>query len=179
MRAKDHFGNEYTLPDLYFLEKEYSDWCDRYECNTKAQEELFKNIAFTQLELHKARLNGESTDKLTATLQKLMETGNITPKQNSSNVAEGIESFGQLIQKLEETRPVADIDPALADADKIGFYISVFFFGHLCKMLGIKNRYSKMYNDYMRSYTATRPEFKGEEDSEDIFNKVFGGNIDE
>lgn len=178
-RAKEHFGNEYSLPDLYYLETQYADWCDRYECNTKAQEEVFKNIAFTQLELHKARLNGEPTDKLTATLQKLMETGNITPKQNSSSVSEGIESFGQLIQKLEETRPAADIDPDLADVDKIGLYISVYFLGHLCKMLGIKNRYSKMYDDYMRQYAAARPEFSTDEDSEDIFNKIYGGVLDE
>lgn len=178
-RAKEHFGTEYSLPDLNFLEKEYSDWCDKYECNTKAQEEVFKNIAFTQLELHKARLNGESTDKLTATLQKLMETGNITPKQNKTDLTNGVESFGQLIQKMEETRPAPDIDPELADVDKIGMYISVFFFGHLCKMLGIKNRYSKMYDDYMRQYSAKRPEFTGDEDSEDIFAKVYGGVLDE
>lgn len=177
--AKEHFGTEYSLPDLNFLEKEYSDWCDKYECNTKAQEEVFKNIAFTQLELHKARLNGESTDKLTATLQKLMETGNITPKQNKTDLTNGIESFGQLIQKMEETRPAPDIDPELADVDKIGTYISVFFLGHLCKMLGIKNRYSKMYNDFMQQYSAKRPEFTGDEDSEDVFAKVFGGILDE
>lgn len=177
--AKEHFGTEYSLPDLNFLEKEYSDWCDKYECNTKAQEEVFKNIAFTQLELHKARLNGEQTDKLTATLQKLMETGNITPKQNKPDLTNGIESFGQLIQKMEETRPAPDIDPELADVDKIGTYISVFFLGHLCKMLGIKNKYAKMYNDYMQQYSAKRPEFTGDEDSEDIFAKVFGGILDE
>ena len=178
-KAKEHFGNEYSLPDLNFLEKEYSDWCDRYECNTKAQEELFKNIAFTQLELHKARLNSEPTDKLTATLQKLMETGDITPKQNKGDVTGGVESFGQLIQKLEETRPVAEIDPEFKDVDKIGLYISVYFLGHLCKMLGIKNKYSKMYDDYMRQYAATRPEFSVDEDSEDIFNKIYGGSLDE
>jgi len=179
VNAKKHFGNEYSLHDLHFLETEYSDWCDRYECNSKAQEELFKNIAFTQLELHKARLNNESTDKLTATLQKLMETGDITPKQNKNDVTGGVESYGQLIQKLEETRPVADIDPQFKDVDKIGLYISVYFLGHLCKMLGIKNKYSKMYDDYMRQYAATRPEFSIDEDSEDIFNKIYGGALDE
>ena len=46
-------------------------------------------------------------------------------------------------------------------------------------MLGIKNKYSKMYDDYMRQYSAKRREFKGDEDSEDIFAKVFGGLTDE
>ena len=179
VKAKEHFGNEYSLQDLNFLEKEYSDWCNRYECNTKAQEELFKNIAFTQLELHKARLNGESTDKLTATLQKLMETGDITPKQNKNDVTGGVESFGLLIQKLEETRPVAEIDEDFKDVDKIGLYITVYFLGHLCKMLGLKNRYSRMYDNYMRQYAAARPEFSVDEDSEDIFNKIYGGALDE
>ena len=46
-------------------------------------------------------------------------------------------------------------------------------------MLGIKNKYSKMYDDYMRQYAATRPEFSADEDSEDIFNKIYGGSLDE
>ena len=46
-------------------------------------------------------------------------------------------------------------------------------------MLGIKNKYSKMYDDYMRQYAATRPEFSIDEDSEDIFNKIYGGVLDE
>jgi hypothetical protein len=84
-----------------------------------------------------------------------------------------------LIQKFEETRPIPDPDPDLADVDKIGKYISVFFLGHLAKMIGIKNKYSKMYDDYMKQYSAKRREFKGDEDSEDIFAKVFGGLTDE
>ena len=104
-----------------------------------------------------------------------METGNITPKQNKTDLTNGVESFGQLIQKMEETRPAPDIDPELADVDKIGMYISVFLFGHLCKMLGIKNRYSKMYDEVTEALgykkdippiDSDEPEEKDDDDDE-------------
>ena len=37
------FGNGYTNEDYEFLQSQYDDWTTRYECNTKAQEELFNN----------------------------------------------------------------------------------------------------------------------------------------
>lgn len=46
--------------------------------------------------------------------------------------------MGTLIQKYEETRPLPEIDPELADVDKIGTYIDAFYRGHASKMLGLK-----------------------------------------
>jgi hypothetical protein len=43
--AKKRFGSDYTNEQLMYLEQEYQDWITRYECNTKAQEEIFKNLS--------------------------------------------------------------------------------------------------------------------------------------
>ena len=63
-------------------EEEYQEWVTRYECNTKAQEEIFQRLSLKKLEIHKASLQGDSTDKLDATYQQWLTTANITPKQS-------------------------------------------------------------------------------------------------
>ena len=57
--------------------------------------------------------------------------------------------------------------------DGIVRYISTWFLGHLCKMLHIKNSYSRMYEDAIEKLRVDRPELD-EEDDEDLFNDIFG-----
>ena len=89
------------------------------------------------------------------------------------------QTLGTLIQKYEETRPLPEIDEELKDCDKIGLYIDAFYRGHSCKMLGIKNRFSNIYEKVMAKYTVTPPEYDEEADSEVIFEKIFGNAGDE
>ena len=42
--------------------------------------------------------------------------------------------------------------PEWKDADNIQKLFNIYFLGHLYKMLNIKNRYSKMYEDEMQKY---------------------------
>ena len=84
------------------------------------------------------------------------------------------QTLGTLIQKYEETRPLPEIDPELQDVDKIGLYIDAFYRGHACKMLGLKNRFSNIYERIMSKYTVKPPEYDEEDESETIFEKVFG-----
>lgn len=172
--GKKRFGVGYTDDEYAFLENEYQDWVTRYECNTKAQEECFQRLSMKKFEIHKASLQGEPTDKLDATYQQLLSTANITPKQSASSNITDAQSFGTLIQKYEETRPLPEVDPELKDVDKIGLLIDVFFKGHLSKMFGLKNNFANIYEKYMKKYTVEPPHYDEEEDSESIFNKVFG-----
>ena len=43
----EFFGSGFTDSDYKFLKREYEDWTARHECQTKAQEEVFKRICFT------------------------------------------------------------------------------------------------------------------------------------
>lgn len=45
-------------------------------------------------------------------------------------------------------------------------------------MLGLKNAFSHIYDKFMKKYTVTRPEYSEDSDSEAVFEKVFGTNID-
>lgn len=176
--AKRNFGKDYSLDDLNFLETEFEDWKAKYECNTKAQEEIFKTLAFNQLAQKKARLNHQPTDKLVKEFQALMNTGNITPKQTGMDSMADAQTFGTLIEKWEQEKPIPEPDPEFRDVNKIGYYFTTFFLGHMCKMLGIKNKYSYMYEQEMAKYTVTPPKYDGDEDSERIFEKVFGHTED-
>lgn len=172
--GRKRFGSGYSDEDYLFLENEYQDWVTRYECNTKAQEESFQRLSMKKLEIQKATLAGDSTDKLDATYQQWLSTANITPRQSAASGENNAQSFGTLIQKYEETRPLPEVDPELKDVDKIGLLIDVFFKGHLSKMFGLKNAFADIYERYMKKYTVQPPEYDEEQDSESIFNKVFG-----
>lgn len=179
--TRDFFGNGFTNEDYNFLKKEYDDWTARHECNTKAQEEVFKRICFKQLEILKATRKGEDTKNLDATFQNLLDTAKLQPKQNSGDATAENQTLGTLIDKWENERPLPDIDEELRDVDKIGLYIDTFFKGHTCKMLGEKNAYSNLYSSMMKKFTVDKPEYESDEDydSEVVFDKFIGTALED
>lgn len=172
--AKKRFGLGYSNDDLMFLENEYQDWISRYECNTKAQETLFERLSFKKWEINKATKSGLSTKDLDKTYQELLSSASILPKQNSLDAMSEAQTLGTLIAKWETERPLPEIDSELEDVDNIGRYIDVFFRGHLSKMLGIKNTLSQIYNGFMKKYTVERPEYTEDEESDALFDSIFG-----
>ena len=177
--ASKFFGSGFSHEDYIFLQEQYADWTTRHECETKAQEEVFKRICFTQLELLKATRAKEDTKDLNATFQKLLDTAKLQPKQNSGDTTANNQTFGTLIDKWENTRPIPEIDEDLRDVDKIGLYLDVFFKGHLAKMMGLKNGLSKLYSKFIKKYTVEKPEYNDDEDSV-LFDAIFGNaNMDD
>lgn len=173
------FGSGFSDADYVYLQDEYDDWTSRHECNTKAQEEVFKRICFTQLELLKATRAKQDTKDLTATFQKLLETAKLQPKQNAGDTVSDTQTFGTLIDKWENTRPLPEIDDSLKDVDKIGKYINIFFKGHLAKMMGLKNGLSNSYSEFMKKYTVEKPEYENDENNEALFDAIFSkGELD-
>lgn len=172
------FGVGFVDEDYKFLKEQYDDWVARHECQTKAQEEIFKRICFKQLEILKATRRGDDTKHLDATFRDLLDTAKLQPKQNSSETVSDAQTFGTLIDKWENTRPLPEIDEELKDVDKIGLYLDVFFKGHLAKMMGMKNGHSRLYSKYMKKYTVEKPEYENDEDSEALFDAIFGNSLD-
>ena len=168
------FGSGFNAEDYDFLKREYDDWTARHECKTKAQEEVFKDICFNRLQNLKALRNGEDTKDITASFQKMLDSGKLQPKQNSGDSTADNQTFGTLIDKWENERPLPEIDEELKDVDKIGFYVDIFFRGHLSKMMGLKNGLSNLYNKFMKKYTVEKPEYSDEENSEVLFDAIFG-----
>lgn len=176
--ATKRFGGGFDNNDYIYLDDQYNEWIMRHECNTKAQEEVFKNICLTQLQLRKAMLTGADTDKLSKQLQQWLDTGKLQPKQNAGDTVAENQTFGTLIDKWENTRPIPDVDEDLKDVDNIGLYLDVFFRGHLAKMAGVKNGLSNLYDKYMSKYTVEKPEYyNDDEDYEPLFDTIFGKSL--
>lgn len=178
-KARERFGRDYNNADLLFLEREYEDWVARNPCETKSQETLYERISFTKLKINKAEKEGKDTTALDKNLQELMASNQIKPSQNNSNTLTDAKTFGQLIEKWENEKPIPEPSEEFQDVDKIGLFIDVFFKGHLAKMMGLKNAFSARYDQFMKKYTVTKPEYEDEECSEELFDKMFGTQPDE
>lgn len=168
------FGSGFTDEDYEYLQAQYEDWLDCYPCETKIQEELFKNISLAQLNIVKAqRTDGGDIAKATKAFNDLVLMANIAPKQQKDVLSEA-DTFGTLIERWEKEEPIPEPDPAWADVDGIKRNISTWFFGHLCKMFKIENDWAQMYEDEIAPYTAHPPEYMG-----DMISVSEGGVADE
>lgn len=172
--AKKRFGSDFSNEDLMFLENEYQDWVSRYECNTKAQETIVERIAFKKWEINKATKAGVNTKDLDKTLQELLGSINLLPRQNSGNALSESLTFGQLIEKWEEEKPIPEPSPEFKDVDNIGKYIRVWFKGHLARAFGLDNGYSKEYDEYIEQYKVKKQEVAEDGCSDDIYDTLFG-----
>lgn len=177
-QAKKRFGKDYSSTDLIWLENEYQDWVRRYPCENKAQEVLYKNICHTELNIDKKQKSGKDTKDDLKTLQDLMTSLQIKPSQTNSNALTEAKTFGQLIEKWEDEwdggKPIPEPDEDFKDPDHMITLVDTFFKGHLAKMMGLKNGFSRLYDKYMKKYTVSQPQYDEDTDSEAIFEQIFG-----
>ena len=168
-----------TDEEYIYLQNQYDDWTSRYECNNKSQEEIFKQICFVQLDIVRARRKGIDTRDLQQAFLKLLDSANIQPKQIATSSDDLSNVFGVRISDWENSAPTPNIDESLQDVDNIGRYIDVFFKGHLCKSMGIKNVFSNLYQKFMKKYTVEKPEYEDDEGNDALFDAIFGTDEDD
>jgi hypothetical protein len=157
------WGKGIDIEDLEFLQSEYQKFINSYECDSYAMELLFQEASQQRLSIKKLRLENKSVDKELKTLQDILGSANIKPAQESGANAVEQSTFGTLIKKYENERPIPEPDEAWKDVDGIGKYISVWFFGHFSKMLGIKNEHTDLYEKEIKKYTVDTPLYEDEE----------------
>lgn len=168
------FGSGFSESDYLYLQDQYDDWRSRTQVDTKSQETYIVQICFKQLEIWKAQKEGRDTDKMIKSLNDLMASANLQPRQNVNNAATDSLTFGQLLEKWEEEEPVPDPDPEFADVNSIGHYIRTYFAGHLAKALGLKNAYSQEYEEELEKYTVRKPEEISGDETSSTYNEIFG-----
>lgn len=162
------FGYGYTGEEYQYLQEQFDDWANRYDCETKAKEELFKAIAIAQLNVLRVQKNGNSTEITNAmkTFRELLNTAGLNPSQEKDTTADK-ESFGMLIKKLENERPVGQPKEEWKDVDGIYKMIDTFFTGHLANMLHISNDKADDYNREMEKYTVKPPVYEEDDSGND------------
>jgi hypothetical protein len=151
------WGNGFKADEYEFLQEEFSDWTTKNVCNTKSQEELYKNIALAQLDIRRAREKGGKIKEAQDALQSLMNSANILPKQTADNLLADTQTFGTLLKKFEETDPIPEPSERWKDVDGIRRYMNTWFRGGLAKALKIKNENSALYEEAvaeMEKYTV-------------------------
>lgn len=158
----EYWGDGFTQSDYEFLEREYENLVSRYECDSYVQEMLFKEIAFQTLDIRQKRQRGSDVSKELKTLQDLLGSANVKPAQENASMSSEQVTFGTLIKKYENEKPIPEPLPSWMDSDWIKKYVTVHFFGNLCKMMGKPNPYIDEYKKEMDKYTVKPPNEEGD-----------------
>lgn len=159
------FGYGYTGDEYEYLEEQYGGWCGRHGCKTKAQEEIYKNLCIAQVNVQRAQKRGSIKDVNDAikTFQDLLGAANIKPNQANDNALADQNTFGTLIKKWENERPISEPAKEWQDVDKIHEYIDTYFLGHLCNLVHIKNDCEEAYRREMEKHTVKPPIYEADE----------------
>lgn len=150
----DFWGTGLSANDYKYLNKEYKNLLSRYECDSYSQEVLFQEIAQTRLDIKKKRASNSSVKDELKTLQDLMGNANIKPVQENESLNNEQVTFGTLIKKYENEKPIPEPLSEWKSKDWIRKYVVVWFFGNLCRMMGKENPYKDEYNEEMDKYTV-------------------------
>lgn len=175
----NYWGSGYT-PAMYTeLEHRRRHWMKYYPDDAggvdMGTDMLIKQICNLEVKINRDQAEGKSIDKNINVLNSLLGSLNIKPVQKSSEDDASIEKtpYGVWINRLEHHRPVSEPSEEFKDVDGIVKRVTTWFFGHAGKMLGIKNLYTKLYDDAIAKYRIARPDI--EEDDDDAFLCDFFG----
>ncbi len=170
--------------DIHFyqeLDRKYKYWTGEIDHKLdKGEEALYKQICILEASINRDIAKDKPVERNVNTLNTLLGSINMKPSQkkqeDASDATFDSTPFGVGIRMYENTRPIPEADPEFKDTDGIVRYISIWFLGHLCKMLGIKNTYSKLYEQEIEKLRVTNPEYE-EDDDETFFNNIFGDEV--
>ena len=129
-------------------------------------EALIRQICNLEVSIAKDSAAGKSIDKSVNSLNNLIGSLNLKPAQKKNEELEtelANTPLGVWLQRYETKRPLPEIDEELKDSNKIKKYVFTWM-GHLGKMLGIKNSYTKMYEDEINRLKVDKPEYDGDEE---------------
>lgn len=167
-----HFwGTGYT-PSMYAeLQQRLAYWMDRFPKESGREldlgtEALLKQICSLELDINRDRSAGRSVEKNVLALNTLLGSLNLKPvQQKQDDMDETLAStpLGVWLYRYENKRPLPEIDDDLKDVNGLRKYVFTWM-GHLCKMLGLKNSYSKLYEDEIARLRVERPEYDDEDD---------------
>ena len=176
----NRWGYGFKPEEYVWLNAKYDEMRSTSVIDTTTREELVRDFCIQKLLQNNALRDGniELYNKLSATSQKTLDNANLTPKVSDAADKAGEKPMGVMIQMFEKEDPIGETRPEWRDVDGIIKFITVYFIGHLCAMLHIKNRYAKLYEEEMDKYRAKVPEY-ADQDDEEIFAHLINGDFDE
>lgn len=177
-KAVSQWGLGFSPEQYAILNDLFSDWNASVVIDGKTRENLVRELCIIKLQMNLALQdnNVELYTKLMKTYQDTMKSANLEPRQQDENDKASEKPIGVMIQMFENERPISEPREEWKDVDHIVKYITIYFLGHLCKMLKIKNRYSALYEAEMAKYRVEIPELE-EADDEDIFSFLLENGV--
>lgn len=165
------WGFGFSKTDYQYLENQLIDWKVGYAIDGKSQESIVREICVFDLQKSKslAKNDMETFQKLCNDRQKALDRAKLSPKTSSDADRLAEKPIGVMLQMIENEEPITEPLEQFRDVDGIQKLVRVYFIGHLCHMLGLKNRFAKEYEEEMARYTVTIPELENS-DTEDIFD---------
>lgn len=174
----EFWGTGYS-PEMYRdLESRRGYWMSKLpsdvDLESGATEALIRQICMLEVDIDVARKNGQTPEKLVNTLNTLIGSAQLKPvqKKDDAELTLANTPYGLWIKRFEDKRPIPEVDESLRDVDRLGKGISVWFFGHLCKMLGLKKADTRLYEQEIEKFRVERPNFD-DADDEDVFYEYF------
>lgn len=181
--VKTFWGTGYS-PSMYReLERRKQYWMsefpDGYEPDVGTNA-LIRQICALELDINRDRAAGKPVDKNINTLNTLLGSACLKPvQQKVEDISGATEStpMGVWIYRYENLRPLPEVDESLKDVNGIKKYVFTWM-GHVCKMLGIKNTYTKLYEEEIDRLRVEKPEYS-EDDDETLINESYSQSTDE
>lgn len=171
------WGPGYTHGMLVELEQRRKYWMSRFPQDFELDigtEAIIRQICSLEIDINKDRAAGRSVDKNITTLNVLLGSANLKPvqkKKDGEDATLANTPLGVWLYRYENERPLPEIDEDLKDVNRLKKYIFTWM-GHLCKMLGVKNSYSQMYEDEIERLKVELPEYDGDDDM--LMSEYFG-----
>lgn len=173
------WGPGYT-PSMYIeLEQRRKYWMSKYPDDVELDigtEALIRQICSLEIDINRDRAAGKSADKNINTLNTLLGSASLKPAQKQSNDYESSLTntpLGVWLYRYENKRPLPEVDKDLQDVNGVKKYIFTWM-GHLCKMMNIKNGYTRLYEEEVDRLRVERPEYDGDDD-ETLLSDAYSG----
>lgn len=167
---KEYWGPGYT-PNMYMqLEQRRQYWMSRIPEDVEIDivaEATIKQICSLEIDINMGRAAGRSVEKNITALNSLL--GNSAMKKIIVNRSDAEDNdlaktpLGVWLFRYENEKPLPEIDEKYKDRRGLLKYIFTWM-GHLCRMLGIKNSYSDLYEAAIEEYKVEKPEYDGDDD---------------
>ena len=171
-KAKVFWGGGFTDPLYHELEQRYKSWTGGNRELNPSERALYKQICILEATINRDTAAGKPIDKHVNSLNALLGSANLKPQQRKREEANaGFETtpFGVWIRRWEDEDPI----PESPDENGIIKLVSTWFFGHISKLLGVKNMHSTLYEQAIEKYRVDMPEYEDEDDDVVIAN-IFG-----
>ena len=127
---------------------------------------LMRQLCNLEVSISKDAAAGKSIDKSVNSLNTLIGSLNLKPAQKKSDELDASIAntpLGVWLFRYENKRPLPEIDKSLQDVNRIKKYVFTWL-GHICKMCGVKNGYTRLYEDEINRLRVEKPEYEDEDD---------------